>query len=54
MLKTTIHSELLKKIVTEPYQQQFINIVSGIPIFEKNKNVIIINNIIFKLLNELK
>ncbi|OUM65733.1 hypothetical protein PIROE2DRAFT_7239, partial [Piromyces sp. E2] len=36
---TTIHSEILKKIVTEPYQQQFINIVSGIPIFEKNKNI---------------
>ncbi|KAL6593220.1 hypothetical protein U3516DRAFT_834422 [Neocallimastix sp. 'constans'] len=41
---TTIHSELLKKIVTEPYQQQFINIVSGIPIFEKNKNI----NILYK------
>jgi hypothetical protein len=41
---TTIHSELLKKIVTEPYQQQFINIVSGIPIYEKNKNINIIYN----------
>ncbi|ORX55974.1 hypothetical protein BCR36DRAFT_280670, partial [Piromyces finnis] len=36
---TTIHSEILKTIVTEPYQQQFINIVSGVPIFEKNKNI---------------
>jgi len=37
-----MHSEILKKIVTEPYQQQFINIVSGVPIFEKNKDVIIV------------
>ncbi|ORX63693.1 hypothetical protein BCR32DRAFT_307378 [Anaeromyces robustus] len=39
---TTCHPEILKKIVSEPYQQQFINIVSGVPIFEKNKDVNII------------